>query len=114
MELQKQKNSGSPTVKPASGLPTAQTANTSGGLANKEMADAAYQKAIEESTKNLERLETEIASAPNTKLSVKESARDLGLSFREPIRAGKIIGMVRSPEAVTQRLRYVQRMQSKQ
>lgn len=81
---------------------------------NKEMTDAAYQKAVEESMKNLERLETEIASAPNTKLSVKDSAKAMGLSFRELIKVAKIIGMVRSPEAVTQRLRDVQHMQLKQ
>jgi len=65
-------------------------------LSPREKAERAYQTALEDSMKSLERLEAEISLASNTKVSIKEIAKALEASFREMVRTGKVIGMVRT------------------
>ncbi|CAH1732927.1 unnamed protein product [Aphis gossypii] len=76
-------------------------------LMSREKAERAYQIALEDSMKSLERLEAKISQATNTKMSIKESAKALGISFRDLIKKSKVIGMEWSPDAVTQKLREV-------
>ncbi|VVC42618.1 Hypothetical protein CINCED_3A012093 [Cinara cedri] len=60
-----------------------------------------------------ERLEGEIALASNTKVSIKEAAKELGLSFRELFRTAKAIGMVWSPDGASQKIMKLKEHQTK-
>ncbi|VVC46486.1 Zinc finger, CCHC-type [Cinara cedri] len=67
-------------------------------------AEAAYDRNMEETLRQLDALECAIQGASNTKSDIKMIARSLGIAIRDLYNGAKAIGMVRSPDLVEQRV----------
>jgi len=138
MDQMKNLNSGSPTVKPASGLPSTQLASTrkglttdaangvqptpgtssAGALAPSQMtraeAEAKYAKLLDSLVTVMETLEAAVQAAPNTKLDIKTGVRSMGVNLRDFKGISKMLGMVRNLDAVEQRIKLLQQQQLQQ
>jgi len=73
-------------------------------------AETNYQKYLEKSFRQLDRVERETAAASNTKREIKESIRELGICFREFVKALRQIGMTRSADSTGQDIRVVKQL----
>lgn len=52
----------------------------------------------------MEALENVVQGTRNTKIDVKNSSKALGLALRELHTAAKVLGLVRTPEAIEKRI----------
>jgi len=136
MSSNKTKTNGSPTVQVVSGEPTVQSANPSGVLTtitanesrpsssddsasaapkmSRAQAEVKYSRLLDSTMALMESLETAVQQAPNTKTDIKAAVKSIGLTFREFASFAKMLGIVRNPDAVEQRIRALQQLQQQQ
>jgi len=75
-----------------------------GASAKKTKVEVQYGKQLEDSMRHMVALENAVQGADNIKIDVENSTKALGLVLREFHTAAKALGLVRSPEAMEQRI----------
>ncbi|CAI6376222.1 unnamed protein product [Macrosiphum euphorbiae] len=77
-------------------------------------AEAKYAKLLDSLMDVMGTLEAAVQAAPNTKLDIKTAVRTMGANLRDFKGLAKMLGMVRNPDAVEQRIKSLQQQQLQQ
>lgn len=77
-------------------------------------AEAKYAKLLDSLMDVMGTLEAAVQAAPNTKLDIKTAVRTMGVNLRDFKGLAKMLGMVRNPDAVEQRIKSLQQQQLQQ